>query len=78
MYRQYALSKRGKCVLTASTMLELGLLRHYLLLAPHTSSGTMKASLFEKWFEEEVLKKLPKEHIIIIDNAAFYKKEVLY
>ena len=36
----------------------------------------MKASLFEKWFEEELLKKLPKEHIIM-DNAAFHKKEIL-
>ena len=38
----------------------------------------MKASVFEDWFEEELLKKLPKEHVIIMDNAAFHKKEVLY
>ena len=34
----------------------------------------MKASVFE----EELLKKLPKEHVIIMDNAAFHKKKVLY
>ena len=38
----------------------------------------MKASVFENWFEEELLKKLPKDHVIIMDNAAFHKKEVLY
>ena len=48
------------------------------MLAPHTYSGTMKASVFEDWFEEELLKKLPKDHVIIMDNAAFHKKEVLY
>ena len=38
----------------------------------------MNASVFEDWFEEELLKKLPKDHVIIMDNAAFHKKEVLY
>ena len=47
------------------------------LLAPHTYSGTMKASLFEKWFEDRFLKNMPKEHVIIKVNAAFHKKEVL-
>ena len=51
--------------------------REGALLAPHTYSGTMKASVFEDWFEEELLKKLPTEHGIIKDNAAFHKKEVL-
>ena len=48
------------------------------LLASHTYSGTMKASLFEKWFEDKLLNCLPKGHVIIMDNAAFHKKEVLY
>ena len=52
--------------------------REGALLAPHTYSGTMKASVFEDWFEEELLKNLPKNHVIIMDNAAFHKKEVLY
>ena len=37
----------------------------------------MKASVFEDWVEEEFLKKLLKDHVIIMDNAAFHKKEVL-
>ena len=38
----------------------------------------MKASLFENRFEDELLKNLPKDHVIIMDNAAFYTKEDLY
>ena len=38
----------------------------------------MKVSMFEKWFEDELLKDLPKEHVIIMDNAPFHKKEFLY
>ena len=37
----------------------------------------MKASVFEDWVEEELLKKLLKDHVIIMDYAAFHKKEVL-
>ena len=38
----------------------------------------MKASVFEDWFENKLLSCLPKGHVIIMDNAAFHKKEVLY
>ena len=37
----------------------------------------MKASVFEEWFEDKLLNCLPKGHVIIMDNAAFHKKEVL-
>ena len=52
--------------------------REGALLAPHTYSGTMKASVFEDWFENKLLSCLPKGHVIIMDNAAFHKKELLY
>ena len=51
--------------------------RESALLAPRTYSGTMKASVFEDWFEDKLLNCLPKGHVIIMDNAAFHKKEVL-
>ena len=38
----------------------------------------MNASVFEEWFENKLLSCLPKGHVIIVDNAAFHKKEVLY
>jgi len=37
----------------------------------------MKASELEDWFEDKLLNCLPKGHVIIMDNAAFHKKEVL-
>ena len=84
MYRQYARSKRGERVnirISGKRHARIGLVaaqREGTLFASHTYSGTMKASVFEEWFEEELLKKLPKDHVIIMDNAAFHKKEVLY
>ena len=83
MYRQYARSKRGKRVnirISGKRHARIGLVaaqRESAVLAPHTYSGTMKASLFEKWFEDKLLNCLPKGHAIIMDNAAFHKKEVL-
>ena len=66
--------------LAASAMLELGLLRRNVkepCLLHTPSRGTMKAAVFEQCFEEELLNCLPKGHLIIMDNAAFHKKEVL-
>ncbi len=83
MYCQYARSKREKRInilISGKRHARIGLVAAQCedtLVAPHTYSGTMKASLFEKCFEEELLKKLPTEHGIIKDNAAFHKKEVL-
>ena len=83
MYRQYARSKRGKRVnicISGKRHARIGLVaaqRESALLAPYTYNGAMKASLFEKCFEKELLKKLPTEHVIIMDNAVFHKKEVL-
>ena len=84
MYRQYARSNCGKRVnirISGKRHARIGLvaaLCEGALLAPHTYCGTMKASVFEKRFEDKLLKKLPKDHVIIMDNAAFHKKEVLY
>ena len=83
MYRQYARSKRGERVnirISGKRHARIGLVaaqREGTLFASHTYSGTMKASVFEEWFEDKLLKKLPKDHVIIMDNAAFHKKEVL-
>ena len=68
MYRQYAHSKLGKRVnirISGKRHARIGLVAALCkgtLLAPHTYSGTMKAPVFEELFEEELLKKLPKDH----------------
>ena len=84
IYRQYARSPRGKRVkkgISGKRYKSAGLVAAQCegkLIAPHTYSGTMKASVFEEWFEADLLKKLSKDHVIIMDNAAFHKREVLY
>ena len=83
LYRQYARSKRGKRVnirISGKRHARIGLVATQYegaLLAPHSYSGTMKASVLEEWFEEDLLNCLPKGHVIIMDNASFHKKEVL-
>ena len=83
MYRQYARSKRGKRVnirISGKRHARIGLVAAQCegaLLAPHTYNGTMKASVFEEWFKDKLLNCLPNGHVIIMDNAAFHKKEVL-
>ena len=80
MYRQYARSKRGKRVnisIRGKRHARIGLVaaqREGTLLAPHTYSGTMKASVFENWFEDKLLNCLPKDHVIIMDNAAVHEQ----
>ena len=83
MYRQYARSKRGKRVnirINGKRHARIGLVAAQCegaLLDPHTYSGTMKAAVFDDWFESKLLSCLPKGHVITMDNAAFHKKEVL-
>ena len=80
MYRQYVRSKRGNARhirISGKRHARIGLVAAQCegaLLAPHTYSGTMKASVFEDWFENKLLEKLLKDHVIIMDNAAFHKK----
>ena len=80
MYRQYVHSKRGKRVnirISGKRHARNGLVAVLYegdLLVLHTSSGTIKTSVFEDWFEKELLKILPKNnHVIIMDNAALHK-----
>jgi len=44
------------------------------VVAPMIYDGTTDSVLFEFWFEELLLKSIPKYSIIILDNAAFHKK----
>ena len=48
------------------------------LLAPCQYTGTMNHELFEDWFENCLLPELPKETVIVMDNASFHRKEQLY
>ena len=84
LYRQYARRLRGKRV----NMLIRGKRHERIslavgqcrgkIVAPFTYGGTMKAPLFEQWFKDKLLKALPRGLVIIMDNAAFHKKEILH
>ena len=80
MYRQYARSKHGKRVnirISGKRHARIGLVAAQCegaLLAPHTYSGTMKAAMFEDWFEEELLKKLPKGMLSSWTTRRFIKR----
>ena len=84
MYREYARSKREKRVsmrIGGKCHARIGLvsaLCEGVLIASFPYSGTIKVLLFEEWFKDKLLESLPKGHVIIMDNAAFHKKEVLY
>ena len=68
MYRQHARSKRGKRAnihISVKHHARIGLVAALCagkLIAPHTYSRTMMASLFEKWFEDKLLNNFPKDH----------------
>jgi len=72
MDRHDARSKRGKRVnirISGKRYTRIGLVAAQCkgdLLAPYTYNETMKAYVFVKWFEDDLLK-----------NASFYKKEVV-
>lgn len=46
-------------------------------IAPMQYTGTTDSDLFEYWFEHCLLKEVPDEATIILDNATFHKKSVL-
>ena len=83
MYRQYARSKREKRVnirISSKRYSQIGLVAAHCegeFVSPYICDGMMRASVFENWFEDELLRGLAKGGVIIMDNASFYKKEVL-
>ena len=52
--------------------------RNKHILAPLQYDGTMDARLFETWFETRLMRELPLESVIVMDNAAFHRKKRLH
>ena len=73
-------SNRAICVLAASVISESTLSRgnRGKLITPFTYGRIMRTFLVEQWFKYKLLKVLQKGRVIIMDNAAFHKKEVLH
>lgn len=47
------------------------------IVAPMTYDGTTDSILFECWFENMLLKSVPKYSVIVMDNATFHRKSRL-
>jgi len=47
------------------------------ILAPLEYHGTTDSALFEYWFENLLLPIIPEKSVIVMDNAAFHRKEIL-
>ena len=47
------------------------------IVAPMMYGGTTDSILFEAWFERALLKSIPKQSVIVLDNATFHRKSRL-
>lgn len=47
------------------------------IISPLVYSGTMDSSLFEYWFEKQLLPALPPDAVIVMDNASFHRRAQL-
>ncbi len=84
LYREYAYPERGKKVYgkikgrkfkrTNIVAAKYG----NQIIAPMQYSTTMTGGFFERWFEEILLPGLPKDAVIVMDNASFHRKKQLY
>ena len=48
------------------------------IVAPMIYDGTTDSVLFECWFEQMLLKSVPKHSIFVMDNATFHRKARLH
>lgn len=55
----------------------VGGLHNGQIIAAKFYAGSMKSLLFEDWFENQLLKRIPHNRIIIMDNATFHRKKKL-
>ena len=47
------------------------------IISSLTFSGTMDSSLFEYWFEHQLLPALPSDAVVVMDNASFHRRAQL-
>ena len=80
LYREYCWLQKGKKLvgrIPGKKYRRIGIVAARVekqLIAPLQYDGTMNSELFELWFETRLLKELPQECLIIMDNAKFHRK----
>lgn len=83
MYREYGYAPRGEKVdaaISGRKYKRVGIVAAQLgqkIISPMEYSGTMVSSLFEFWFEKQLLPALPPGAVIVMDNASFHRKSRL-
>ncbi len=84
LYREYARAPRGKKIIgeiRGRKYQRVGIVAGktgHKIIAPFEYSKTMNSDLFEGWFENYLLPALPKDAVIVMDNASFHRKNQLY
>ena len=83
LYREYGYALRGHKVNAAVSgrkYKRVGIVAAQLgkeIISPLTFSGTMDSSLFEYWFEHQLLPALPSDAVVVMDNASFHRRAQL-
>lgn len=84
LYREYGRSQKGELIygeISGRKYKRTGIVAAQMgkeILAPLQYSGTMDSLLFETWFTNMLLPALPKDSVIVMDNAAFHRKSRLF
>ena len=83
LHREYAYAKRGEKVMgfvSGRKYRRVGIVAAQVgkdIFAPLQYDGTMDSGLFETWFETRLMRELPSDSVIVMDNAAFHRKRRL-
>jgi len=84
LYREFAYSPRGQKVIaeiSGKKFKRTNIVAGICLgewVAPMEYSGITDSILFESWFENCLLKEVKPGSVIVLDNATFHKKSVIY
>jgi len=84
LYREHGWSKRGQPVIGAVSgrkFKRVGIVAAKMgksILAPLQYDGAMNSALFETWFEHNLLPDLPANTLVVMDNATFHRKSILF
>lgn len=83
LYRTHCYAPKGKAVIgrvSGKKYRRVGIVAAKMgkeILSPMQYDGTMDATLFETWFETQLMRDLPSHSFIVMDNAAFHRKKQL-
>ncbi len=83
LYREYGYAPRGhkiSAAISGRKYKRVGIVaaqRGKEIISPLAYAGTMDSSLFEYWFEKQLLPALPSDAVIVMDNASFHRRAQL-